>query len=136
MEQHQQRGEYMSLYSHSFVGTNDLEKSRKFYDAVMPTVGAQFVGAEERRFFYMKDGQAFAVGLPYDGEAAASGNGHTVGFNADSKEAVDAFHAAGLANGGTCEGKPGPREGAMNRYGAYLRDPYGNKLCAFTPTPV
>ena len=72
----------------------------------------------------------FSLSVPIDGEPAGPGNGSTVGFSVDSPEAGDAWHAAGLANGGTtCEDPPGVRE-EMNIYLAYLRDPAGNKICA------
>jgi catechol 2,3-dioxygenase-like lactoylglutathione lyase family enzyme len=73
----------------------------------------------------------FMLGAPRDGQPACHGNGDTFGFSAPDAAAVDAWHKAGLANGGTDEGEPGPREVAGGRYGAYLRDPDGHKLCAY-----
>ena len=73
---------------------------------------------------------------PLDGKPATHANGGTVGFSAPSHAAIDAFHAAGLAHGGTSEGAPGPREAAGGLNGAYLRDPDGNKMCAFCYTPL
>ncbi|HKX35157.1 MAG TPA: VOC family protein, partial [Rhizorhapis sp.] len=76
------------------------------------------------------------AGKPANGEPASFANGGTIGFAAPDKDAVDAFHAAGIANGGTCEGEPGLRPQAPGRaYGAYLRDPDGNKICAFCQLP-
>ena len=79
------------------------------------------------------EGGMFGVGAPRDGKPASPANGGTIGFTAKDIAAVDAWHAAGLANGGTCEGPPGLREyGPQPMYGAYMRDPIGNKLCVFT----
>ncbi len=84
----------------------------------------------------MNNGGAFGFVTPINGDAATFANGGTIGFAAPNKDAVDAFHAAGLANGGTCEGLPGKRPQAPgNAYGAYLRDPTGNKICAFCQLP-
>lgn len=116
------------------LGTNDLEKARAFYDT---TFGALGIGpsnapAEYGILIYkMENGPVFMVGKTRDGLPATHANGGTIGFVAPSEEAVSAWHAAGLANGGTCEGAPGPRPQAGNRFGAYLRDPDGNKLCAY-----
>ena len=121
------------MYSHIMVGTNDLERSKKFYDAVLGTLGVP-PGAvnEDRRIFYMTPTGIFSVTKPIDGEPATSANGATVGFAAASPEQADAWHAAGVANGGTSiEDPPGVREGGVGRlYLAYLRDPDGNKICA------
>lgn len=121
----------VDMFTHIMVGTNDIEKARRFYDAVFNTLnagpGAEFLG----RAFYSHGGLGFGVGTPADGNAASPANGGTVGFAAPGTAAVDAWHAAGLANGGTCEGAPGRRPHAPGKtYAAYLRDPDGNKLCA------
>jgi catechol 2,3-dioxygenase-like lactoylglutathione lyase family enzyme len=120
------------MFSHVMVGANDLEASRKFYDAVLGTLGVPAGFAEGSRYFYMTESGAFGISTPIDGEAATHANGGTIGFNVDSPEQGDEWHAAGVANGGTtCEDPPGIREGSMGKmYLAYLRDPSGNKLCA------
>ncbi len=119
------------MFSHVMVGVNDLEVSRKFYDAVLGTVGVAPGVANKNRYFYRSPGGSFGITTPINGEPATHGNGSTFGFNMTSPEHVDAFHAAGIANGGTtCEDPPGYREGATGKlYLAYLRDPDGNKLC-------
>lgn len=119
------------MFTHIMVGANDPTKSIAFYDAALGALGIQGQTMGDRAF-YMADGNAFGVAKPSNGEAATFANGGTIGFKAASKEMVDAFHAAGCENNGTCEGKPGKREGAPgDNYGAYLRDPDGNKICAF-----
>jgi catechol 2,3-dioxygenase-like lactoylglutathione lyase family enzyme len=120
------------MYSHVMLGANDLEASKKFYDAVLGALGVKPGFAEGNRYFWMTDAGAFGVSTPIDGEPATHANGGTIGFNVESPEQGDAWHAAGLANGGTtCEDAPGIREGAMGKmYLAYLRDPSGNKICA------
>lgn len=120
------------MFSHIMVGTNDLERSRAFYDALLKTLGAGAGFQNGNRYFWRHGGGTFSVSIPIDGNEACTANGSTVGFAADSPEQADAWHAAGLAAGGTtCEDPPGYREGAMGRlYLAYLRDPDGNKLCA------
>jgi len=125
------------MFTHIMVGAKDPAASKAFYDATLGELGWP-AGMEFRPnvFFYAKDGAAFGVGQPVDGHEATHANGGTIGFAAPSKEAVDAFHAIGLAHGGTCEGEPGKRPQAPgNAYGAYLRDPTGNKICAFCQLP-
>ncbi|MEX0738954.1 MAG: VOC family protein [Pseudohongiella sp.] len=121
------------MFSHIMLGTNDLEKSKKFYDATLGALGVNpgAIDAKGRCFYRTKTG-VFALSKPINGEPACNGNGSTIGFAAESPEAADAWHQAGLANGGTaCEDPPGIREGAgVKLYLAYLRDPAGNKLCA------
>lgn len=120
------------MFSHVMVGVNDLEPSRKFYDALLGTLGIAAGVANKNRYFYRSPTGSFGITTPINGEPATHGNGSTLGFNMTSPEQVDAFHAAGVANGGTtCEDPPGFREGPAGRlYLAYLRDPDGNKLCA------
>ena len=122
------------MFTHVMVGSNDLPRSKSFYDAVLGALGVPAGYDGGTRIFYSGcSGGAFAVGTPINGEAASHANGGTIGFGASDKEAVDAFHAAGLANGGSCDGGPGLRASPSGKaYGAYLRDPDGNKLCAFT----
>ena len=121
------------MFSHIMVGANDLDAAKTFYDATLGALGyGPGVVDPKGRVFYMTDAGIFAVTAPIDGNPATHGNGSTIGFAAATTDAADAWHAAGLANGGTsCEGPPGVREGDMGAlYLAYLRDPSGNKLCA------
>jgi catechol 2,3-dioxygenase-like lactoylglutathione lyase family enzyme len=131
------------MFSHVMVGVNDLEASNRFYDALVGTLGIKpgtythsgVVG----RYFYRSPTCSFGITQPLNGEPATHANGGTIGFAMASVEQVDAFHAAGVANGGTtCEDPPGWRDGAVGKlYLAYLRDPDGNKLCAmFRPPKV
>ena len=120
------------MFSHIMVGTNDLTKAKTFYDAVLGTLGVPPAMVDGHRIFYMTPTGVFSVSQPINGEPACHANGGTIGFAAASGEQADAWHAAGLAQGGTtCEEPPGIREGGMGKmYLAYLRDPDGNKLCA------
>ena len=121
------------MFSHIMVGANDVQKSKAFYDAVLGALGYEpGVTDEKGRVFWMSKSGVFAITKPIDGEPACNGNGSTIGFAAASTEAADAWHAAGVANGGTtCEDPPGIREGRTGKlYLAYLRDPAGNKICA------
>ena len=119
------------MFSHIMVGANNIEESKEFYDAVLGAIGYKpGVIDPKGRCFYATSSGIFAISVPIDGEPAGPGNGSTVGFAVESVEAGDAWHAAGIANGGTtCEDPPGIRED-MNIYLAYMRDPAGNKLCA------
>lgn len=121
------------MFSHIMVGANDVQESKVFYDAVLGAMGYKpGVVDEKGRCFYFTKSGVFAISKPIDGEPACHGNGSTIGFAAENPAAADAWHAAGLANGGTiCEDPPGEREGAAGKfYLAYLRDPSGNKICA------
>ncbi len=121
------------MYSHVMVGADDVEKSKVFYDAILGALGhPPGVFDDKGRCFYFTETGIFAITQPIDGNAATHGNGCTIGFAAADPAAADAWHAAGLANGGTdCEEPPGVREGGIGKlYLAYLRDPSGNKLCA------
>lgn len=120
----------MTTFSHVVVGTNDLEKSRPFYDAVLAPFGLRRLMDMEGRSIWGAGKPEFIVTKPINGEPAASANGGTIGFAAATQEVVDQFHAAGLAAGGTCDGKPGLRPMAPGLYAAYVRDPDGNKLRA------
>jgi catechol 2,3-dioxygenase-like lactoylglutathione lyase family enzyme len=119
------------MFSHVMVGVKDLEASKKFYDAVLSTVGIAPGMANNKRYFYRSPTGTFGITTPINGEAASVGNGSTYGFKATSPEQAQAFHAAGLAHGGvTCEDPPGWREGPAGKlYLAYLRDPDGHKIC-------
>lgn len=120
------------MFTHVMVGSNNADASKKFYDATLGALGAAPGHAAGTRVFYSHNGSNFGVGMPADGAPATHANGGTIGFAALDTAAVDAFHAAGVANGGTCDGAPGPRPNAPgNAYGTYLRDPDGNKICAF-----
>jgi len=124
------------MFSHIMVGANDIQASKAFYDAVLGEMGhAPGVIDDKGRCFYFTETGVFSMSVPIDGEPACAGNGSTVGFAASSPEQADAWHAAGLANGGTTlEDPPGVREGAAGKlYLAYLRDPAGNKICALHP---
>ena len=121
------------MLNHTFLGTNDVEKSRGFYDATMGALGHEGHPLPHGTAYASADG-ALVVARPANGESATVSNGATLGLKAASYDAVDAWHAAGLANGGTDEGAPGFRANSPgNMYGAYLRDPDGHKICAFTP---
>ena len=127
------------MFSHVMIGSNDIGRSRIFYDALFTAVGGKPGRQDERgRLSYLRNGAAFMVTTPIDGEPACRANGGTIGFSMDSPEQVDAWHKAGTANGGTtCEDPPGPRRGSFGPlYLAYLRDPDGNKLCGFYRAPV
>ena len=116
------------MFSHIMVGSNDVGRSKKFYDSLFGKDGAT---DDKGRVAYRRNGSVFMISKPIDGQPACHSNGGTIGFNFDSPEEVDAWHAAGVANGGTSiEDPPGYREGGFGRlYLAYLRDPDGNKLC-------
>ena len=123
------------------IGSNDLEKSRSFYDALMPTLGAGRM-LEFGDYFTMygtgmgKPG--LAVCKPHNGEAAAIGNGNMTAIACDTRDKVDAFYSKAMELGASDEGPPGLRgdEGQQAFYGAYFRDPDGNKLCAFRIGPA
>ena len=119
------------MFSHIMIGTNDLDKAKAFYDAVLGTIGVGPGTVDRHRVFYRTPTGVLGVSLPIDGKPATHANGGTIGFACASSEQADAWHAAGVANGGTtCEDPPGVREGGMGKmYLAYLRDPDGNKLC-------
>ena len=126
------------MFSHVMVGSNDIERSKIFYDAVLGALG--FTGEAMRnvattghvRLFYMHNGATFCISEPIDGEPATCANGGTIGFACNSPEQVKAFHDAGVAHGGTSiEEPPGPRTGSAmgTMHLSYVRDPDGNKLC-------
>jgi catechol 2,3-dioxygenase-like lactoylglutathione lyase family enzyme len=124
------------MLNHVMVGTDDIERSKRFYDAVLGVLGAgepirHKSDAGQTRLFYVHDGNTFAVSEPINGEAASNGNGSTIGFKCDSPEQVKQLHDVAIAHGGTSiEGAPGLRDsnmGAMHL--SYVRDPDGNKLC-------
>lgn len=121
------------MFSHIMVGANSIEESKQFYDAVLGALGYDPGFLDDKgRVFYMTPTGIFSISVPIDGQPASHGNGSTIGFAVDGPEAANAWHEAGLANGGTtCEDPPGLREGPTGKlYLAYLRDPAGNKICA------
>ena len=125
------------MLNHVMVGSNDIERSKRFYDAVLGTLGAgepvrNLAPTGHVRLFYRHDGSTFCVSEPIDGKAATAANGATIGFKCGSPEQVHRFHEAALAHGGSAiEEPPGLREGSMGPlYLAYVRDPDGHKLCA------
>ena len=121
------------MFSHVFVGVNDVAASKKFYDAVLSAIGVPEGKADPKgRVIYRTKTGMFGITNPIDGKVATHANGGTIGFTSDSPEKVKAFHDAGVANGGkSIEDPPGWRDGAFGKlYLAYLRDPYGNKICA------
>ncbi|ELM3618094.1 VOC family protein [Aeromonas sobria] len=120
------------IFSHVFIGAADVEKSAAFYDVVLGTLGINNLGPFGSGWvLYGRKKPAFIIARPGNGEVT-SANGVTVGFAAATSEEVDAFHAAGLAAGGADEGQPGPRGHLPGAYAAYLRDPAGNKITAYT----
>ena len=122
------------MFSHIMVGSNDIERSKKFYDAVFGAMGAKPGTVDAKgRVAYSHNGGRFMVSKPIDGGAACHANGGTVGFTMSSAAEADAWHKAGVANGGkSVEDPPGVRQGGAGpMYLAYLRDPDGNKLCGF-----
>jgi catechol 2,3-dioxygenase-like lactoylglutathione lyase family enzyme len=121
------------MFSHVMLGADDIDAAKAFYDAALGALGAKPGMLDPKgRVIYMHNGGLFIVTKPINGEPASCANGGTLGFAAKTQEEADAFHAAGLAHGGTAiEDPPGVREGAgMKLYLAYLRDPAGNKICA------
>lgn len=120
------------MFSHVTVGTNDIEAARAFYDAAMAALGYKRISdyGEDATAYGPGDGAQFWVMKPFNGAAASVGNGQMIALLAPNRASVDAFHAAAMANGGTDEGAPGLRpDYGENYYGAYMRDPEGNKLC-------
>ena len=120
------------MFSHVMVGADDVAASKAFYDATLGALGCKPGMIDDKgRVIYAHDGALFMISNPIDGARATHANGGTIGFRASSPEQADAWHAAGVANGGTSvEDPPGVREGGFGKvYLAYLRDPAGNKLC-------
>ena len=127
------------MFSHVMVGSNDIARSKKFYDALFAAVGGKpAVQDPKGRLVYMHNGGVLLVTKPIDGKAATHANGGTIGFAMKTPAEADAWHAAGVAAGGTAiEDPPGVRQGGAGAlYLAYLRDPDGNKLCALHRMPA
>ncbi|HEX8613733.1 MAG TPA: VOC family protein [Telluria sp.] len=125
------------MFNHIMVGSNDIERSKRFYDAVLGVLGAgeplrNVAPSGHTRLFYRHDGNAFCVSEPINGEPATCANGATIGFKCNSPEQVQQFHDVAVAHGGvSCEEPPGLREGSLGAlHLSYVRDPDGNKLCA------
>jgi len=127
----------MGIFTHNCVGTNDVERSGRFYDACLAPLGIRRLGDFlDQGLAYGDHAAEFLVLRPIDGEGALPGNGVTIGFKAPDRQSVSVFHAAGLAAGGTDAGAPGPRGAVPHAYGAYLLDPDGNKICAYCFKPL
>jgi catechol 2,3-dioxygenase-like lactoylglutathione lyase family enzyme len=121
------------MIHHVSVGTNDVARARAFYDAVLPTVGLALMQASETAADYGSGHLIFSVETPVDGEPATVGNGSHIAFAAEDRDMVDRFFAQAIAHGGTSDGAPGLRaEYDANYYGAFVRDPDGNKIEAMT----
>ena len=120
------------MFSHVMIGSNDLDRSKRFYDALFTAIGGKPGRTDDRgRLVYLRGGGIFMVTKPIDGEPAHHANGGTIGFALDNEETVDTWHKAGIAAGGTAiEDPPGLRQAGVGPLSlAYLRDPDGNKLC-------
>ena len=125
------------MLNHVMIGSNDIERSKRFYDAVLGTLGAgepmrHKANSGHTRLFYRHDGSTFCISEPINGEDATFANGGTIGFKCTSPEQVSEFHDVAIAHGGvSIEESPGLRDGSMGAlYLAYVRDPDGHKLCA------
>ena len=126
------------MFNHVMIGVNDLEIARKFYDAVLGTLGTgPGIMNQGTRYFYRSPTGSFSITKPMNGQPATPANGGTIGFVAKSSDEALAFHEAGVVNGGTtCEDPPGFRESPAGKmYIAYLKDPDGNKICALYRAP-
>lgn len=132
------------MIGYATLGTNDITKARNYYDALLGSIGAKRIMefGDELGGFTMWgtswDRPGLALTKPYDGNTATAGNGNMIAIVLDERAKVDAFHAKALELGGADEGAPGLRgeEGDQAFYGAYFRDPEGNKLCAFRVGPA
>ncbi len=127
------------MFSHMMVGSNDIDRSKRFYDALFTAVGGRpGMKDDKNRLIYMHNGGIFLVTPPLDGQPATHANGGTIGFAMEGPGQADAWHKAGVENGGqSCEDPPGVRAGSFGPlYLAYLRDPDGNKLCAMHRMPA
>jgi len=125
------------MLNHVMLGSNDIDRSKRFYDAVLGVLGAgeairNVAASGHVRLFYRHDGSSFGLSQPINGEQATCANGGTIGFKCSSPEQVKQFHDVAVAHGGrSIEDPPGLRESGMGAmHLAYVRDPDGNKLCA------
>ena len=125
------------MFAFITIGTNNLKKSSQFYDELLKTLGIVRVIQDERYVGYSKEDNLetieFYIMFPFDTKEATIGNGTMISFDGKTSEKVNEFHKIGLKSGGTNEGFPGPRHD--KHYYAYVRDPEGNKICAFAATP-
>ena len=120
------------------IGSNDIARAKRFYDALLGAMGGKpAIEDDKGRLIYLHNDGIFMVSPPIDGEAATHANGGTIGFTMADPAQTDAWHQAGVSNGGTAiEDPPGLRQGSFgDLYLAYLRDPDGNKLCALHRMP-
>ena len=124
------------MLNHTMIGSNDIQRTKKFYDAVLGVLGAgpameHVNDTGQTRLFYIHDGSTFGISEPINGEPATVANGATIGFICNSPEQLQEFHDAAIANGGTTsEDPPGVREGSMGTmYLCYFLDPDGHKIC-------
>jgi len=127
------------VFSHIMIGSNDIERSKTFYEALLGAMGGQpGVQDPQGRLIYAHRGGRLLVTKPINGEPATGANGGTIGFAVENSEEGAAWHKAGIENGGTAiEDPPGMRQGRTGSlYLAYLRDPDGNKLCALCRMPA
>ena len=126
----------MAIFTHVVIGTNDVARARTFYDSVLGTLGIKRVMNLDDASLWGTEGPEFMVTKPGNGLPATYANGGTISFAAPSRAAVHEFHEAALANGARDEGAPGPRSFTPTAYAAYIRDPDGNKLCAYCFAPA
>lgn len=124
------------MLNHVMIGSNDIQKTKRFYNAVLAVLGARepiehINDTGQTRLFYIHDGSTFSVSEPINGEPVTVANGSTIGFACDSPEQVQELHDVAIANGGTSvEDPPGPRNGSMGlMYLCYFLDPDGHKIC-------
>lgn len=123
------------MFSHVMIGSNDLARSKTFYDAIFLALGGQPGEMDPGgRLVYAHDGSRLMVTTPINGQPATAANGGTIGIFAESPDNVRAWHKAGTEHGGTSAETP-PHERPNGIFVAYLRDPDGNKLCARTRAP-
>lgn len=121
------------MIHHVSVGTNDVGRSKSFYDAVLPLLGIMPLSTEDEGLGYHSGTFHFSVQVPVDGQPATVGNGSHVAFGVEDRGMVDRFYEAALAHGGSDDGAPGLRtQYDAHYYGAFVRDPDGNKIEAVT----
>lgn len=126
------------MFSHIMIGSNDLDRSKQFYDALLAAIGGTPGRRDQTgRLIYLHRGGVLMITKPIDGKPATCANGGTIGFSVEGPAEAEAWHGAGVANGGSAvEDPPGVRDGSFGPlYLAYLRDPDGNKLCAMHRLP-